>query len=280
MKSWGKEKRGLLGYCPVNWCRDDYLCPSHGWRRGRSEGEEVGEGEKYTVWKFSIRDWTGEQAQESAGLRRGNGHGDCLHSDSLCNPTLLQHTGTFRNLHPTRPQGSENPLWRNWTCLEEDLDKLTLKEPCWERKVATWLACQLMGYLRFQTAFFLFFNFYNIQGRTAWHLKRACIVRETKKRNTEHFFGIQKTLKNHNSLKRWEDAAEKYQMEVAFFKKSTIQAHFQEGRIEYVPFQTCVPSKQNEHMGYKNSSITEKIPVQTSRKMEGSGKDGTTGLSR
>lgn len=42
----------------------------------------------------------------------------------------------------------------------------------------------------------------------------------------------------------------------------------------------CVPSTQNEYMRSKNSSIIEEILLQTSSKMEGSGRNGTIRLSR
>lgn len=54
MKSWGKEK--------MNWCRDDYLCPHPGGRKGRR-----GEGKRSVQSGEFKSDWTSEQAQECRG---------------------------------------------------------------------------------------------------------------------------------------------------------------------------------------------------------------------
>lgn len=103
-------------------------------------------------------DW--RASTEECRVRHGTENGDCLLHSEILSPTppCFRTQAHLWISIPLFQQGAEDPLWRHWTNWEEELNKLTFRNACWECQLATWLA-QLIGYLTTELpiSFFLLF---------------------------------------------------------------------------------------------------------------------------
>lgn len=134
------------------------FAPTQG--KGGRRGRCVQSGElkyKTPVWRANT---------EECSVRHGTENADCLLHSEILSPTFpcFRTQAHLRISTPLFQQGAEDPLWRHWTNWEEEHNKLTFRNPCWECQLASWPACQLIGYLTTELPV-SFFNFYNIQGK-------------------------------------------------------------------------------------------------------------------